>query len=153
MATATASSPINFANYTLKALENILTATPKSNSNLCHFAYLYNSKIIILTSLKIAGGPAVSVDLNQVIGNDGGKLKFGGRDFSKTCKDIKMVEKLGTNWLVAHCLTKTGTYEPSELKLDGSLQITVANKVRDVIDINLLANVLKFMLAFVVPAT
>ena len=83
----------------------------------------------LLFALFLASRVAVSVDLNQVIGNDGGKLKFGGRDFSKTCKEIKMVEKLGTNWLVAHCLTKTGTYEPSELKLDGSLQITIPNKV------------------------
>ena len=76
------------------------------------------------------------MDLNQVIGNDNGKLKFGGRDFAKknadgedSSKDIKIVEKLGVHWLVAECLTKTKVYQPSELKLDGSLQITIPNKV------------------------
>ena len=72
------------------------------------------------------------MDLNQVVGNENGKLKFGVRDFSKNCKDIKIVEKAGANWLVAECFSsKTNNHVHSELKLDGSLQITIPNKVRD----------------------
>ena len=69
----------------------------------------------------------MTVDLNGVIGNDGGKLKFGGRDFAKSSKNIVIVEKGGANWLTADCATKTGVSNKSELKLDGSLQITIPN--------------------------
>jgi hypothetical protein len=82
------------------------------------------------------------VDLNQVIGNDNGKLKFGGRDFAKktpegqeSSKNIEIIERAGVNWLVADCLTKKGVYNlRSELKLDGSLQITIPNQVWDLIN-------------------
>ena len=67
----------------------------------------------------------MTVDLNGVIGNDGGKLKFGGRDFAKSSKNILIVEKQGANWLTADCSTKQGITQKSELKLDGSLQITI----------------------------
>ena len=102
---APSATPINFADYTLKANENVLTATPRKG-----------------------GGPAVTVDLNGVIGNDSGRLKFGGKDFAKASKSIMIVEKAGSNWLQADCLTKQGTYNKSELKLDGSLQITIPTK-------------------------
>ena len=36
------------------------------------------------------GGPSVTVDLNGVIGNDGGRLKFGGKDFSKVISFQKL---------------------------------------------------------------
>ena len=78
--------------------------------------------------ISVGGGPAVTVDLNGVIGNDSGRLKFGGKDFAKASKSIVIVEKAGSNWLQADCLTKQGTYNKSELKLDGSLQITIPTK-------------------------
>ena len=86
--------------------------------------------ILFLTSQTTlpGGGPAVTVDLNGVIGNDSGRLKFGGKDFAKASKAISIVEKAGSNWLQADCLTKAGTYNKSELKLDGSLQITIPTK-------------------------
>ena len=104
-------------------------------------------------------GPAVTVDLNSVIGNEQGRLKFGGHDFSKVCclciywtsiivshdlnlfrwnnflllitqtsKNISVVERGQSNWLMADVLNKQGNYAKSELKLDGSLQITIPAK-------------------------
>ena len=120
-------TPINFAHYTLKAVENILTATPKMGSFLFWKINLINLSNFIYDYL--GGGPAVTVDLNGVIGNDAGRLKFGGKDFSKSSKNICIIEKNNANFLQAECLSKSGTYNISELKLDGSLQITIPNKV------------------------
>ena len=41
--------------------------------------------------MSIGGGPAVTVDLNGVIGNDSGRLKFGGKDFAKASKAISII--------------------------------------------------------------
>lgn len=100
--------PINFSDYNLSITKNILTAKP-----------------------KVKGGPAVTVNLNEVVGVDlnTGELKFGKKMFSKYCKDGSIaIEKdsSGKNYLVAECQTqKKDVYNTNKLKLDGALQITI----------------------------
>ena len=76
-------------------------------------------------------GPAVTINLDTVIGNDRGALKFGGRDFSKSSRSIVMVERDGRHYLTAECQAEDGAYVKSELKLDGSLQISIPKQVFD----------------------
>jgi hypothetical protein len=98
----TDSVPINFADYNLSTMKNILTAKPKSRTV-----------------------PAVTVNLHEDVGVDNGELKCGKRNFSKFCQDIKVVQKNGFNCLYAKIPQKDGSSTESYLKLDGALQVRV----------------------------
>ncbi len=95
---------IDFQNYRLTTNKNILTAKPKN-----------------------PGSPAVTVNLNEVVGVQDGALKLGRKMFSKHCQKITIVEQNGINYLSAYINDKSGrpSDEPYLLKLDGALSITI----------------------------
>lgn len=66
-----------------------------------------------------------SIDLNQYIGNLDGKLSWGDKGFSKTCKNIGVAQLLSTKQLilVAECQPAVGgdIYSPSEIGLDAHI--------------------------------
>jgi len=101
---------ISFPDYNLTIVNNILTAKPKSKQ-----------------------GPAVTVNLNEVVGVKDDKLAFGKRDFSKKCKDIEIRVVKGQNWL--HATIKKGSDglpKQGQLLLDGHLQITIpSDKIKE----------------------
>jgi hypothetical protein len=66
-----------------------------------------------------------SIDLNRYIGSPDGKLSWGDKDFSKTCKNIGLAQLLRTRQLilVAECQPAVGgdIYSPSEIELDAHI--------------------------------
>ncbi|MEG4441551.1 mannose-binding lectin [Microcoleus sp. F4-D5] len=79
------------------------------------------------TKCKKSNGDSqeTSIDLNRYIGNHDGKLSWGDKDFSKTCKNTGLAQLLNTRQLilVAECQPADGgnTYYPSELELDAHI--------------------------------
>ncbi len=66
-----------------------------------------------------------SIDLARYIGNLDGKLSWGDKDFSKTCKNINLAQLLSTKQLiiVAECQPAVGgdSYSPTEIELDAHI--------------------------------
>jgi hypothetical protein len=75
-------------------------------------------------------GPTVIVDLDGPIGVVNGRLKFGQSKFSERSRNSRIEYKNGVNYLVAECMNDQGTFVRSELKLDGTLLITIPDAPR-----------------------
>ena len=81
---------------------------------------------ILSTACKKSDGDLQqsSIDLDQYIGNSGGILTWGDKDFSKSCKNIAPAQLLSSKKLVlvGECETATrDTYNSSEIELDTHL--------------------------------
>jgi hypothetical protein len=115
MASSDTNVPIDFKDYKLNisdAKGHILTAKPKTR-----------------------GPPAVTVNLNEVVGVHKGKLEFGRKMFSKDVVpgSARIEFKKDANYLVAQIKDKDGTiidFNSPGLRLDGNLQISIPADTR-----------------------
>ena len=70
--------------------------------------------------MSLGKGPIVIVNLDDVIGVQDGKLKFGGSKFSEISHNSRIVHEAGANWLQAEVKNNMGVYATCKLKLDGA---------------------------------